>query len=136
MKPRFLNQLTMFTAVVGSIGVIITASAGEISPLSPQTQSSLASIWTAPTLTGDWSLRTRLADDGITFNVQYAAEVWSNVTGGESTGTVYTGLMTLQGNVDLQNLAGWQGASVSTRWVLAKRSGHLCYESGQQHLYG
>jgi len=116
MKPRFLNQLKMLTAVIGSIGFIITAPAGEILPLSPQTQSSLASIWTSPTLTGDWSLRTRLADDGITFNVQYAAEVWSNVTGGESTGTVYTGLMTLQGNVDLQNLVGWQGASVSTRW--------------------
>jgi len=57
-----------------------------------------------------------LADDGITFNVQYAAEVWSNVTGGESRGTVYTGLMTLQGNVDLQKLVGWQGASVSTHW--------------------
>ncbi len=116
MKPRFLNQLKMLTAVIGSIGFIITAPAGEISPLSPQTPSSLASIWTSPTLTGDWSLRTRLADDGITFNVQYAAEVWSNVTGGESTGTVYTGLMTLQGNVDLQKLVGWQGASVSTRW--------------------
>jgi porin len=116
MKPRFLNQLKMLTAVVGNIGFIITAPAGEISPLSPQTQSSLASIWTAPTLTGDWSLRTRLADDGITFNVQYAAEVWSNVTGGESTGTVYTGLMSLHGNLDLQKLVGWQGASVSTRW--------------------
>jgi porin len=57
-----------------------------------------------------------LADEGITFNGQYAAEVWSNVTGGESTGTVYTGLMSLQGNVDLQKLVGWQGASVSTRW--------------------
>jgi porin len=117
MKPRFLNQLKMLTAVVGSIGFIIAAPAGEISPLSPQTRSSLASIWTSPTFTADWSgLRTRLADDGITFNVQYAAEVWSNVTGGESPGTVYTGLMSLQGNVDLQKLVGWQGASVSTRW--------------------
>jgi porin len=117
MKQGFLNQLKMLTAVVGSIGFIIAAPAGEISPLSPQTRSSLASIWTSPTFTGDWSgLRTRLADEGITFNVQYAAEVWSNVTGGESTGTVYTGLMTLQGNVDLQKLLGWQGASVSTRW--------------------
>jgi porin len=117
MKPRFLNQLKMLTAVVGSIEFIIAAQAGEISPLSPQTRSSLASIWTAPTFTGDWSgFRTRLADEGITFNVQYAAEVWGNVTGGESTGTVYTGLMSLQGNVDLQKLVGWQGASVSTRW--------------------
>ena len=62
------------------------------------------------------ALRTRLADEGITFNLQYAAEVWSNVAGGESTGTVYTGLMSLQGNIDLQKLFGWQGASISTRW--------------------
>jgi porin len=117
MKLRFLNQLKILTAVVGSIGFIVAAPAGEISPLSTQTRSSLASIWTSPTFTGDWGgLRTRLADEGITFNVQYAAEGWSNVTGGESTGTVYTGLMSLQGNVDLQKLVGWQGASFSTRW--------------------
>jgi len=65
----------------------------------------------------DWGgLRTRAADQGITFNTQYLAEVWGNPTGGDSTGTVYTGLMSLQGNVDLQKLLGWQGASVSTRW--------------------
>jgi porin len=103
--------------VVGSIGFIIAAPAGEISPLSSQTRSSQASIGTSPTFTGDWGgLRTTLADEGITFNVQYAAEGWGNVTGGESTGTVYTGLMSLQGNVDLQKLVGWQGASVFTRW--------------------
>ena len=61
-------------------------------------------------------LRTRVADKGITFNAQYVAEVWGNTTGGESTGTVYTGLMSLQGNIDLQKLVRWQGASVSTRW--------------------
>ena len=33
-----------------------------------------------------------------------------------SSGTVYTGLMSLQGNVDLQKLLGWRGASFSTRW--------------------
>ena len=51
-------------------------------------------------------LRTRVADRGIAFNAQYVAEVWSNTTGGESTGTVYTGLMSIQGNVDLQKLLG------------------------------
>jgi porin len=65
----------------------------------------------------DWGgLRTRLADKGITFNAQYAAEVWGNATGGETSGTVYSGLMTFQANADLQKLVGWQGASVSTRW--------------------
>ena len=61
-------------------------------------------------------LRTRVADKGITFNAQYVAEVWGNPTGGVSTGAVYTGLMSLQGNVDLQELLGWRGASLSTRW--------------------
>ena len=50
--------------------------------------------------------RTRVADKGITFNTQYVAEVWGNPTGGVSSGTVYTGLMSLQGNVDLQKLLG------------------------------
>ena len=67
-------------------------------------------------------LRSRAADRGITFNAQYVAEVWGNATGGESTGTVYTGLLSLQGNVDLQKLLGWQGASFSTRWYWL--SGH------------
>jgi porin len=65
----------------------------------------------------DWrGLRTRLAREGVTFNVQHAVDVWGNPTGGRSTGAVYTGLMSLQGNVDFQKLIGWQGASVSTRW--------------------
>ena len=60
--------------------------------------------------------RTRAADKGITFNAQYVAEVWGNPSGGVSSGTVYTGLMSFQGNVDLQKLLGWRGASFSTRW--------------------
>lgn len=117
MKLRFVNELEIVTAVVCSFGFVTAAPAGEISPPPARTGSTPVSIWTYPTLTGDWGgLRTRLADEGITFNAQYAAEVWSNVTGGEKTGTVYTGLMSLQGNVDLQKLVGWQGASVSTRW--------------------
>ena len=65
----------------------------------------------------DWrDLRSKAADKGVTFNAQYLAEIWGSTTGGQSTGTAYTGLLTLQGNVDLQKLLGWQGASVSTRW--------------------
>src|SRR5262245_52037569 len=39
-------------------------------------------------------LRTRAADQGITFNTQYIAEIWGNPAGGASNGTAYTGLMT------------------------------------------
>ena len=70
-------------------------------------------IRVGPDLAG---FRNRLAAKGITFSAQNVAEVWGNPTGGESSGTVYTGLMSLQGNVDLQKLVGWEGASVSTRW--------------------
>jgi len=60
--------------------------------------------------------RTRAADKGITFSTQYIAEIWGNPVGGVSSGTVYTGLMTLEGKIDLQKLLGWRGASFSTRW--------------------
>jgi len=66
--------------------------------------------------------RARAADKGITFNTQYVAEIWNNPTGGVSSGTVYTGLMTLEGKIDLQKLLGWRGASFSTRWYWL--SGH------------
>ena len=61
-------------------------------------------------------LRSRLEDKGITFNLQYIAEIWGNPVGGVSNGTVYTGLMTFQGDIDLQKLLGLRGASFSTRW--------------------
>jgi porin len=76
-------------------------------------------IRVGPDLTG---YRARVAEKGITFNTQYVAEVWGNPTGGMSSGTVYTGLMSLQANVDLQRLLGWPGASFSTGW---------CWLSGQ-----
>ena len=60
--------------------------------------------------------RSKAADKGITFNIQYIAEIWGNPVGGVSNGTVYTGLLTFQGDIDLQKLFGWQGASFSTRW--------------------
>jgi porin len=66
--------------------------------------------------------RTRAEDKGITFDTQYAAEVWGNPAGGVRGGAVYTGLMTFQGNIDLQKLLGWRGASFSTRWYWL--SGH------------
>lgn len=116
MKLRFLIELKTLTAVICSVAFTGAAIAGDLSPPA-QTQPNPDSMWTRPTLTGDWGgLRTRLADEGVTFNLQYSPEVWSNVTGGTSTGTVYTGLAILQGNVDLRKLVGWLGASVSTRW--------------------
>ena len=60
--------------------------------------------------------RTRLEDNGITFNLQYIAEIWGNPIGGVSNATVYTGQMTFQADIDLQKFGGWPGASLSIRW--------------------
>lgn len=67
-------------------------------------------------------IRRRFEDEGITCSAEYVAEVWGNAMGGQSTGAVYTGLMSLQGNIDLQKLLGWTGASLFTRWYWL--SGH------------
>ena len=70
-------------------------------------------IQVSPELGG---FRARAAEKGITFTTQYIAEIWGNPIGGASNGTDYTGLMSFQGDIDLQKLLGWQGASFSTRW--------------------
>jgi carbohydrate-selective porin OprB len=96
---------------IGIITITATGRANEaigVTGMTSMNSSKLVRIGTAfgPELRTEVSL----------FNAQYVTEVWGNATGGESTGTVYTGLMSLQGNVDLQKLLAWQGASVSTRW--------------------
>src|SRR5436190_19597969 len=44
-------------------------------------------------------LRSRVAGKGIAFKAQCGAEVWDNATGGERTGTVYTGVIGRSGDV-------------------------------------
>jgi porin len=66
-------------------------------------------------MTGSWrGLRSRLTDQGVEFFGIYDAEVWGNTKGGLQTGTVYTGILNLGARLDL----GWQGASLSTTWLL------------------
>ena len=87
-------------------------------------------LWHRDTLTGDWGgLRTVLADIGVTFTASYIGEVFTNVQGGMKRGTTYDGLFLPQIDVDLEKLAGWQGAtfqvsmleahgqSIATRYV-------------------
>lgn len=74
--------------------------------------------WEWDTATGDWfGVRTSLEDKGIEIFGGYTAEVWGNTTGGIKQGAVYTGLLDFGTTIDLEKLAGWQGASVSTTWL-------------------
>ncbi len=76
------------------------------------------SWWKGDYATGDWlGVRTTLEDKGLEISGGYTAEVWGNMTGGLKQGAVYTGLLDFGATVDLEKLAGWKGASVSTTWL-------------------
>lgn len=70
-------------------------------------------LWTRSSLTGDWGgARTTLMDRGVTLGVSEVAEVFGNATGGQKTGTVFTGRAEFDLDFDLEKLAGWSGAVV------------------------
>lgn len=67
---------------------------------------------------GEWlSAQPFFYENGLTLSGGYTAEVWGNVAGGLDTGAVYTGLLDFGAEIDLGELLGWQGASVSTTWL-------------------
>ncbi|MFG1462552.1 carbohydrate porin [Xanthobacter sp. DSM 24535] len=60
---------------------------------------------------GDWGgARTKLADAGIQFGVNYIGEVWSNTRGGLGTGTAYNGRFQFTMDADMGKLFNWNGA--------------------------
>lgn len=56
------------------------------------------------------SQREILADWGIQFNAVYISEVYGNPSGGIRRGTIYTGRLDFGVDVDLEKIAGWNGA--------------------------
>jgi porin len=67
---------------------------------------------TSPYLFGDWNgARTRLADDGVTFNFGYGGEAAHNFSGGDAHLTRYTDQWVLGAGFDLGKLWGWNGAT-------------------------
>ena len=64
-------------------------------------------------MTGDWGgLRTRLEKQGVTFSLDYISELLANVRGGLRRGEIFEGFFQPQMDVDLEKLAGWNGASL------------------------
>jgi len=117
MKPR--NPMSLFVsrcrwAVLSLIAATAWAEPREI----PKEKSSPLSDWlSADGITGDWGgLRSKLADRGIVFLGAEQVEGWGNTTGGLERGTVYTGLLKLGLNLDLEKAVGWCGSSVGTTW--------------------
>jgi porin len=76
----------------------------------------------APALLGDWNgTRTRLVDEGITFNFGYASEIAHNTSGGRDNLTRYSDQWLLGGELDLQKLWGWQGGKFNV--AITNRNG-------------
>lgn len=91
--------------LIAFAGLGAAALAGDPPP-SPATAATAADV-----LTGDWNgARPWLADHGVVPGLSYLGEVMGNTTGGFRRATIYEGLVTLTLDVDLQKLAGWQGA--------------------------
>lgn len=59
-------------------------------------------------------VRSRLAKDGITFNVNYIGNVLGNPTGGYAQGTFYMGRLEVGLSVDFAEMIGWPGLSLFT----------------------
>ncbi len=67
---------------------------------------------------GEWlSAQPLFENNGLVLSGGYTAEVWGNLAGGLQTGAVYTGSMNFGAKLDLEELVGWKGATVSTTWL-------------------
>ncbi len=65
-----------------------------------------------PGLTGNWGgTRGSLAEKGILPFATYLGEVFNNHSGGIDNGTAWAGLLDFGVELDLEKLAGWQGAT-------------------------
>jgi porin len=71
---------------------------------------SIAFAADTPYLLGDWNgARTRLADEGVTFNLGYGSQIAHNTSGGTDNLTRYSDQWVLGTELNLQKLWGWQG---------------------------
>ena len=88
------------------------------------------SLWQRDTLTGDWSgARTKLAERGVDFSPAYTGEVFGDVAGGKyDTGAVYDHSLNLPLTVDLEKLAGWNGATFHANafWIAGESLSEKC----------
>lgn len=89
------------------------AGSGSYSPRWEEASDSFWSdLWTRDTFLGDiGGLRTRLAQLGVTFNLQEQSEVFSNVSGGIHTGADYKGLTTMSVGLDTDKAFHWPGGT-------------------------
>lgn len=68
--------------------------------------------------TGDWDEnRPLLSERGWELFATYTSQIWGNVTGGNTTGARYSGLLQFGVEADLEKAFGWKGGSFNTTWL-------------------
>lgn len=101
--PRLLAILALLAVLVGSAG------AGEQSGPFPATPTYSGDLLDRPTLSGDWwGRRTKLADTGVTFDIDLL-QVYQNIVDGENTGGEYGGSADYNLYFDFQKMGLWPG---------------------------
>ncbi len=109
--PRFASLR------IPSLGTVFLLASGVLGA-APIERSEADGLMERESLTGDWSGgRSWLADHGIEISAEYTAEAWRNTLGGLKAGSVYTGLLDVGVEVDLEQAVGWEGASLGTNWL-------------------
>lgn len=83
--------------------------------------------WRGDYATGTWGgLRDTLAERGVTLNLEYTADGFANLTGGQKTGAAYLGLA--QVGLDWQParlIPGWKGAQFRVSAICPHHTRHL-----------
>ncbi|WP_132527104.1 carbohydrate porin [Rhizobium sp. BK376] len=96
-----------------AVGALAVALAMTVFAAQSRADDMAPPSYAATTLTGDWhGYRTWLRDEGITFTMSQTSDVLGNVSGGVRRGTAYDGVFQLQGDFDMDRLAGWTGGAV------------------------
>ena len=138
------NVVLALAVVVGvtvaraTVGVCAEPAAGERDVSAGGAQQEETSIWKRETLTGDWGgMRNALSDRGAAFTFNYIGEVLGNVRGGERRLATYDGRFEMSLDLDLEKMAGWQGATIHAtgyqihgRGLSANALGNLLAASG------
>ncbi len=102
--------LTRAVTLAAAMGLCTGAWAAEDDKKGPETGIPDPSIATSLPMNGDpGGHRARLAERGVTYQLNYIGEVLGNTTGGLSRGTVYDGRLEAVIEADLEKLAGLKG---------------------------
>lgn len=62
-------------------------------------------------------MRQRLAEEGLTFAGNFTAYFFGNPSGGRNQGFAYNSMLYMQFQLDLEKVAGWQGAELVWSWA-------------------